>query len=190
MILIIALISFVPFGIAWYLAQHPELVRERQRLNRGNLIDPAQPQDYADFVKQPLTPVATMEEIRGRWVMVQVNGGAACSDVCREAAYKTGQIQLMLNKEIARVRRLLLMPAPADNASLTGMATADGTLLIGAMDVSLRRKLEQAVGSPLTDGMLILMDPFANVMMWYPSGFDPYDVLKDLQRLLRISQIG
>jgi hypothetical protein len=34
------------------------------------------------------------------------------------------------------------------------------------------------------------MDPFANVMMWYPPDFDPYGVVRDLQRLLKISQIG
>lgn len=190
MILLIAMISFVPFGLAWYFAQHPELVRERHRVNRGNLIDPARPQDYTEFLQHPITPADTLPEIKGHWVMVQVNVGSNCDQDCRQTAYKTGQIRLMLNKEISRVRRLMMIKAPTDRAALTDLSRSDPTLLMSELDEALKRKFEEATGVALTDGMLILMDPFANVMMWYPAGFDPYDVLKDLQRLLRISQIG
>jgi hypothetical protein len=34
------------------------------------------------------------------------------------------------------------------------------------------------------------MDPLGNLMMQYDPGFDPYDVKKDLKKLLKISQIG
>jgi hypothetical protein len=189
-IVLIAMISFVPFAIAWYMAKHPELVRDRERVNRGNLIDPARPQDYADLMQSPVTPAETLPEIKGHWVMVLVAPAGTCGPDCRDLVHKSGQIRLMLNKEISRVRRLLLVAAPADRAQLQETMAADPTLLVAEMNDKLGQQLREAAGSAMTDGMLLLMDPFANVMMWYPAGFDPYDVLKDLQRLLRISQIG
>jgi hypothetical protein len=58
------------------------------------------------------------------------------------------------------------------------------------MSHALRQRLQDAVGRPLAEGTVLLLDPFSNAMMWYEPGFDPYGILKDLQRLLRISQIG
>ena len=184
------MISFVPFTVAWYLAKHPELVRDRQRVNHGNLIDPARPFDYADFLSQPVTAANSLPEIKGHWVMIQVASGGTCSTECQDTAYKSGQIRLMLNKELSRVRRLLLVNSPIDHGPLGELMAADPTLLVAELNDTLKRRLEEAAGAAITDGMLILMDPLANVMMWYPAAFDPYDVLRDLQRLLRISQIG
>jgi len=35
-----------------------------------------------------------------------------------------------------------------------------------------------------------IIDPLGNLMMYYPPGGDPKDMLKDLLRLLKVSQIG
>jgi len=51
-------------------------------------------------------------------------------------------------------------------------------------------QLNGAAMNGLADGMLFLIDPLGNVMMWYEPGFDPYKVKKDLLHLLKISQIG
>lgn len=189
-ILLIALICIVPFAIAWYLAKNPQLVQDRQKSNYGHLITPAGSFEYAEFFQNPITPAETLPEIKGRWVLLQVASSPACGEVCKETAYKTGQLRLMLNKEISRVRRLLLLPAQADAAALRELSAADPTLLIAGLPETLRQRLEAAVGAPLADGMVLLMDPFANVMMWYEPGFDPYGALRDLQRLLKVSQIG
>jgi hypothetical protein len=187
---IIALICFVPFAIAWYLAKNPHWVEGREKSNYGHLITPAQPFEYADFFRDPITPAETLPEIKGRWVMLQIASGPVCNDVCQQTAHKTGQLRLMLNKEIPRVRRLLLLPGQIDPSALTALITVDPTLLIAGLPETLRQRLQQTVGTPLVDGMMLLMDPFANVMMWYEPGFDPYGALRDLQRLLKISQIG
>ena len=190
MILVIVLICIVPFAIAWYLAKNPRLVESRAKTNYGHLIDPARPLEYAEFFQNPVTPAETLREIKGRWVLVQVVPAGGCSDLCRETAHKTGQLRLMLNKEISRVRRLLLLSGTADALSVQGLSAADPTLLIAGLPETLRRQLHQAIGIPPADGMLLLMDPFANLMMWYEPGFDPYGALRDLQRLLKVSQIG
>lgn len=189
-IIAICLIGTLPFGAAWYLAQHPERVSGGARANRGNLIDPARPLGQERLLQHPLSPPQSMAELKGHWIMLLPVTGSSCSAACLEAAQKTGRIHVMLSKELSRVRRLLLAAEPARAAAFAALADTDPTLLMTEASAEFRRDLEDAVGQPLQDGMLILMDPLGNVMLWYPADFDPYAPLKDLQRLLRISQIG
>ncbi len=188
--MLIALISIIPFSLAWYLAKNPELVSGRHKSNYGRLITPAKSIDYAELLQTPISAAENLAEIRGRWIMVQVVAGPVCHDACKATIEKTGRVRLMLNKELSRVRRLLLFPGQGNASSTQEIAGLDPTLLIAGMSESLSRRLQETVGSPLNEGGVLLLDPFANAMMWYDPGFDPYGLLRDLQRLLRISQIG
>lgn len=190
MVVLIAMVSIIPFGFAWYLAKHTDLVQSQPKGNYGHLITPARPIDYAELLQTPVTAAETLPEIKGHWVMVQVASGPVCGEECQKTAVKTGRMRLMLNKELSRVRRLLLFPGQADAASAQELAGRDPTLLMAGLSESLRQRLQEATGEPLAEGGLLLLDPFANVMMWYSPGFDPYGVLRDLKRLLRNSQIG
>lgn len=189
-VILIASICLVPFAAAWYMAKNPELTKDRHRGNYGHLIDPARSFEYTELFATPLTKADDLAEIKGRWVMLQFADGPSCGEPCRATAVKTGRMRLMLNKEIVRVRRLLLVPEATDPAAIRELAEQDPTLIAVGMSSALRKKFEDAAGAPLTEGTLLLMDPFANVMMRYDAGFDPYGVVRDLQRLLRISQIG
>lgn len=189
-ILLIFLLCAVPFGIAWYLAKNPALVLGREKTNYGHLINPPLSLDYAELLASPVSPAGHLPETKGHWVLLQVAPGPACDAACQQTAMKTGQLRLMLNKEITRVRRLLLVPGAADAQSMQALMQADPTLLITEVPAALVKKLQDAVGHPLAEGTILLLDPFANLMMWYEPGFDPYGALRDLQRLLRVSQIG
>lgn len=186
----IALICIVPFAFAWYLAKNPELVQDRKKGNYGHLITPARPFGYEGFFAEPITVAENLPEIKGRWVLIQIAPNGECREVCRETLYKTGQLRLMLNKELARVRRILLVPGSRERSGVQELVTADPTLLVAGLSDAVHKQLREATGTDLPDGLVILMDPFANVMMWYAPGFDPYGALRDLQRLLRVSQIG
>lgn len=184
------MISILPFGFAWYLAKHTDLIQNQPKANYGHLITPARPIDYADLLQTPISAAENLPEIKGHWVMLQVVSGPACNETCKATAAKTGRMRLMLNKELSRVRRLMLFPGQADGASTRELAERDPTLQMAGMSDALRQRLQEAVGAPLAEGSLILLDPFSNAMMWYEPGFDPYGVLKDLKRLLKNSQIG
>lgn len=191
-VVLIALISVIPLSFAWYLAKNPELIKNRPKVNYGHLITPAQPLDYAELMQAPISAAENLPEIKGHWVMVQVTQGPGCDQACQETEEKTGRLRLMLNKDVSRVRRLLLLPGASDETAAAGdeISKHDPTLLIAGLSDTLRQRLQEAVGAPLTEGMVLLLDPLGNVMMWYAPGFDPYGVLRDLQRLLRNSQIG
>ena len=185
-IVVIALISAVPFGIAWYYAQHPELVEKTS--NYGSLIVPPQHVDIAQLLANPVSPVAELAEIKGRWLLLQVSPGV-CSDSCAETLHKTHQGWLMLNKEMARVRRLLLMPTALTAGGAPAMH-ADDALVVAGLDPSVLEVLTAAIGKAPGDGVVILLDPLGNLVLWYDTGFDPYKVVKDIKHLLKASQIG
>lgn len=186
-IALIALISIVPMALAWYYARHPELVSRTS--NYGTLIVPPRPLDGTELLARPVGPASRLAEIKGRWVLVQVASGG-CGESCRETLHKTHQIRLMLNKEIPRVRRLLLVPAGSAVAGADALLEEDEALAMAEVPETLIRTLAEALGKPPAEDMVLLMDPLANVILWYGPGFDPYGMVKDLKHLLRASQIG
>ncbi len=184
--ILIASIAIVPFLLAWFYARNPNLVTKRS--NYGTLIIPAQPLSYDDLLVPADAGRNPLQQAKGRWIMLQaLAAGTECGTVCRDTLLASRQIRLLLNKDMARVRRLLL----ADAASaLPDDALGDSDLLVGKATAAVTEALARALGRAPEEGMLILIDPFANAMMWYPPRFDPYGVLRDLKHLLRSSQIG
>jgi hypothetical protein len=77
---------------------------------------------------------------------------------------------------------------------LIGQDTREAALQSGLVWVkpsdNLQHRIAQLKNNVIPDGMLLLIDPFGNIMMQYAPGFDPYKVKSDLMHLLRISQIG
>ena len=113
-----------------------------------------------------------------------------CELPCRESLHKTKQIRLMLHQNLMRVRRLLVVSNKVAGSSLSTRLDNDRTLLRVRPGKSFIARVSSVLGGPLDEGMLFLMDPLGNLMMWYPSGFDPYHVKKDMKKLLNVSQIG
>lgn len=187
MILAVALTAIVPFGLAWYYAQHPELVEKTS--NYGTLILPPRTLDFAPLFTQPAFPAERLSEIKGRWVLLHVAPGP-CGQACADALHKTHQAVLMLNKEMLRVRRLLLVPPGTAGAETDALLRTDDSLVITAAPEAMLKTVTDALGKPPSEGMVILVDPLGNTALWYDSGFDPYRLVKDIKHLLKASQIG
>ncbi|SMF94457.1 hypothetical protein SAMN02949497_1773 [Methylomagnum ishizawai] len=179
-IVIIALLAVVPFVLAWYYAKHPELIASRS--NYGQLALPPRPIDPAGLLKNPVSPPEALAGIKGRWVLLHVAAGG-CGAVCADTLHKTHQVRLMVNKDIARVARLLLVPVGTP-------FQADDDLVVAGASEAVTRVLAEATGGPSSDDRVYLLDPLGNLVLWYAGGFDPYGLLKDLKHLLRASQIG
>jgi hypothetical protein len=184
MLLLIASISLVPFLLAWVYYRHPDWVVARS--NYGNLISPARPLSYADL----LTGAAeSTSAVKGRWILLQLAEDGDCGLPCRKSLIATRQIRLLLNKDIPRVRRLFLKPVTTPDLSGDGFDGSED-LTQAALSPALLETLTSALGRRPEAGSVLLIDPFANLMMWYPPDFDRYGVLRDLKHLLRSSQIG
>lgn len=180
----IVLSAVIPFALAWYLAQHPDLVEKTS--NYGRLVQPVRVLTREMLTSALLSDAVGKEEIKGRWILLEVSQ-AECLRECLDALHKTHQGWLMLNKEMQRVRRVFLGNAEigADSA-----LPKDETLIQGGLGQDLLQILREVTEGEGLDGVVFLIDPQMNLALWYPAGFDPYQLVKDLRHLLRASQIG
>jgi hypothetical protein len=186
LVIVIALTAVVPFVLAWYYANHPELIERTS--NYGSLIIPTRQLSHDQLMAVPLGPVNDMEQIKGRWLLLQVAPGF-CTPVCVETLHKTHQGWLMLNKEMPRVQRILLV-SPETRLREVPEIAKDDALVTSGLTPEVLQALTSAIGKPAEEGAVVLVDPLGNLVLWYDTGFDPYKMVRDLKHLLKASQIG
>lgn len=121
--------------------------------------------------------------LKGKWVLVQFDGGA-CDAWCERKHYFMRQVRRAQGKEMQRIARLWLVtdgvqPRPELLAAIEGTIAIPGGALAAAFPAE----------SAVTDH-IYLLDPLGNLMMRFPRDPDPSRVIKDLQRLLKVSSFG
>ncbi len=156
--------------------------RPEPTANYGELLLPPAAITAQHFSRTPDGEFA-FSELRGRWVLVASDAGA-CAPACLEKLAAMRQVRLALGRNAGRVERVFVAddrhaPEAAATASSEGMIAA--TPLPGAV---------QAPGATRDHEHIYLVDPGGNVMMRWPSRPDPRRMLRDLERLLKASQIG
>lgn len=156
----------------------------------GTLISPAIPVNRSEFEGFDPFSRQNLAEIPGRWILVHFITGHGCGLVCRKSLEKTRQVRLMLGKDLMRVRRVAVVMTEISAADANVWWAQHPDLLRTFSTSKLEKIAASAMGSPIADGSVIIMDPIGNFMMWYTAGFDPYGLKKDLQRLLLVSRIG
>ncbi|MEO8718654.1 MAG: cytochrome C oxidase subunit I [Burkholderiales bacterium] len=159
-----------PFVLAWlayWLDWAPGVTS-----NYGELITPARPLE-----------APALAPLRGKWVLVTFDA-AACDAYCERKLYFMRQLRRAQGKDQERVERLWLLDgAGRPRAAL--LAAIEGTHV--EPDAGLGARFPAA--GALADHIYIV-DPLGNLMMRYPRDPDPSRMLKDLQRLLKVSGIG
>ncbi len=188
LIVVIFAMSIIPVMIAWLIFHNPSWLGGQTNL--GQLIIPPVPTERTDFLGIDQFSKENMKELPGHWVIINLIPKHECAENCKEAIYKTKQLRLMLSKELMRTRRLVILMADVDVEVAKSFWATDSRLLRVTPSKDLLNKLLEIRHGAVPDGMLLIMDPLGNLMMQYNLGFDPYDVKKDLKKLLKISQIG
>jgi hypothetical protein len=107
LILIIFAMTFIPFMIAWGLKEHPELLSGKT--NHGQLITPPITTERRDFSGFDTFSADNIKELAGHWLIVNVIPNNQCNEQCLEALLKTRQLRLMLNKDLPRTRRIVMV---------------------------------------------------------------------------------
>lgn len=122
-------------------------------------------------------------ELRGKWVLIASDSGA-CPESCVAKLTLMRQVRLMVGRNAGRIERVFVAD---DTTALAAEALApyEGTVAITpptgtALPIA-----------PVNDrAHLYLVDPLGNVMMRFPANAEPRRMQKDLERLLKASQIG
>lgn len=180
--------SIIPFLIAFVLKENPALLKGKT--NYGQLIIPPVTTERGELSGYDRFSEEHLGELSGHWLIVNVIPGKECNAVCRDAIYKSRQMQLMMSKDLLRTRRVVLLMSDIEPETVGQWWYDDKTLLRVKPNDTFIKKIVGVRAGHVPDGMLMLMDPLGNLMMQYEPGFDPYRVKSDLSHLLKISQIG
>lgn len=161
--------------------------------NYGTLIEP--PRSLQDFrMTAPDGRTAGLESLEGKWTLLYL-GGDRCLERCRRSLYIIERVRLTQGKNMNRVQSLYLAPgstpdgAVADTlveyAGVKGYRISEAELAAMAPGFDWRGGDESG-----TPERIYIVDPLGNLMMFYPGDAEPSGVKKDLERLLKVSQIG
>ncbi len=157
--------------------------------NAGTLITPARPlrMDGVHVAGgEPLTAAA----VRGRWTYVMF-APSTCDQRCERQLYLTRQTRLAMNKDIPRVRRLLLLADRPDDAFERLLTRQHDDLRWAIADPQGQWRAQFRGDGFAPDGaQYFLVDPLGNLMMVYDLEVSPRGVRDDLRKLLKISQVG
>lgn len=180
-IVLMVLIFAAPVVLSyiWYFFVHPV-----DGHAYGTLLD-VHPLPAATLSGLDGQPVS-LESLRGKWLLVAEDSGA-CDTRCQDKLYAMRQVRAALGHDDLRVERVLLLqdgeiPAAALQQDYPGthFLRLQGSPLVDAFP--------PAAGDPRAH--LWLVDPLGNLVMRYPADADLKRLLKDLERLLKASQIG
>jgi len=156
---------------------------------------PEQTVNYGELIDARRLPDATLAMAdggefrvsawRGKWVLLMIDS-AACDAYCGKKLYFMRQVRLAQGKEMDRVERAFLItdkwPIAAEK-----LAPYGGTWLLRAGGMEF---LENFPAAGPRAAHIYLVDPLGNVILRYPRDPDPRRMIKDLQRLLKVSRIG
>ena len=140
--------------------------------------------NYGTLIAPQPVALAPVAALKGKWVLVQFDGGA-CDAWCERKHYFMRQVRRAQGKDMQRVERLwLLTDAVRPRAEL--LAAIEGTVIVPrGVDLGAAFSAERSVADHI-----YLVDPLGNLMMRFPRDPDPARMIKDLQRLLRVSGFG
>jgi cytochrome oxidase Cu insertion factor (SCO1/SenC/PrrC family) len=149
--------------------------------NYGELIPPAA------ITSQPFRRASgghfSFDHLRGRWAMVASDSGA-CPAACVEKLTTLRQVRLALGRNASRVERVFVVD-DLNRPEAAALQPFEGTIVAltpAGMSLPLSAANDRA--------HIYLVDPHGNVMLRWPAAADRKRVLKDLERLLKASQIG
>lgn len=170
--------------------------------NKGELIWPPMSisdLNASDHQGQPLTRYFSLDEpgaaalmSESQWVLL-VTGNQACDEQCQQALYTVRQVNTALGKESDRVSRILASSTELGDARAE-IAKQYPKLSLASMNVDALNSFAQGhfenVETVTNAWNIWVVDPLGNVILRYEADRHGKDILKDLKRLLKLSNIG
>lgn len=177
-LLLIAAIFLLPIVVSLLVYRFGSV---RPTANYGELIAPTV------ITSQPFGLATggqfSFAHLRGRWALVASDSGT-CPAACIEKLTTLRQVRLALGRNASRVERVFVVDdlKRPDAAALQPFEGTVVALTPPGMSLPLSAGNDRA--------HIYLVDPHGNVMLRWPAAADRKRMLKDLERLLKASQIG
>ncbi len=170
------------------------------KANRGNLLWPplsVKLLNATDDSKRNLTSYFSSTERRSdaselKW-MLMVTGKGDCTQACQTMLYNTRQVNRALGKDADRVHRFLVMDQP-DVSSRKNLAKSYPLLKFAVSPAASLAHLPVSTAASESNKAAIwniwVADPHGNIMLHYSEQHTGKDILTDMKRLLKLSNIG
>jgi cytochrome oxidase Cu insertion factor (SCO1/SenC/PrrC family) len=168
--LLVIMALFAAPIVASFLAYY--VFQPRGGASYGELLTPPATITTAQFARAA-GGAFRFEALRGKWVLIASDAGA-CPPSCAAKLTLMRQVRLMLGRNSGRLERVFVALEPFEGTIAITPPTGMALPL-----------------APVNDrAHFYLVDPLGNVMMRFPADADPRRLFKDLERLLKASQIG
>lgn len=174
----------IPLFIAIAMYSLRDYLPTANTVSNGELIHPAEPIQVLD-IQSRQGNFTSIEDLNGKWVYL-VYAPDGCNLECEATLFKLRQVKASTGRETNRIKMALLL----DSSQLeTNIAKRNKNVLVGKLT---RFELESDPGTQkeLVPGYVYLLDPLGNMMMKYDITATSKGILKDIKKLLKISNIG
>lgn len=120
-----------------------------------------------------------------RWQML-VTAPDECDADCQQLVYLARQVQIGLGRDASRATHALAVAQPLVAEYDVSLAREYPQLQRYALDLKRYRRMAPGIELP----QLWIVDPHGNLVLRYGAEVDGRDLLNDLRRLLKLSNIG
>ncbi len=190
-IIMLLLAFIVPVLAAWLVYINMGQVSKTR--NYGELVIPPRPLDNFKLRTHDGKAFG-FEQLKGNWHLIYIGNGP-CAEACRNRLSIMHQTRMGQGQAMSRVR---LVYIALDKSAIAGADHlqkdyARLTVLTGDQaDITKTLKYFEtdATYNIREDNLIFMVDPLGNLMMRYKKNVRLIGIIKDLEHLLKISQIG
>jgi len=176
-----------PFIVGWFALYVFEL--RPASGNYGTLIEPIKKLDWPTLKTRD---GETLESGFGRKWTFLLFAGESCDDLCRNNLFYIRQIRTLLGRDTMRLQNVLITAQPLGDQMKIYLQNFPNLKVIEKnRDPALYEQFNlPGLGKVGSAPVIYLVDPDQNLMMYFPAENDQAQVLKDIKKLMKLSQIG
>ncbi|MEM9401093.1 MAG: hypothetical protein AAGA44_01255 [Pseudomonadota bacterium] len=177
-LILVFLAFFGPMALAMWMYFSGQEVK--LGASNGTLLEPIV------NINDTLPAVDALQSEEPLWRLAYVNE-AECDEACVETLYIQRQSRKMLGREMDRLERLFLHGDLTPDTLF--IESEHGDLWTG-QDAALSSLLTSKLPAGEPTGGYFLIDPIGNIVLYFRPDMDPKDMVSDIKKLFKISQIG
>lgn len=164
------------------------------KTNKGNLIWPPVQISALNSDAQAAKKMSIEESVLAskKWTLL-ITGAGECEKACRDLVHTVRQVNVSMAKEMDRVTRV--MSASITSSEVAAFEAEYPNMLVHQIDRSAIAGFEaEAINNGAANAndawKVWIVDPLGNVIIQYTEANDGYDMIHDLKKLLKLSNIG
>lgn len=188
-ILLLAVLFSLPYLFAFAYFQYKDAFPQSQTTNHGDLISPVRAITQIPLIGRKGEDINAF--LKKKWVLLTV-AKSSCDEVCQANLYHIRQIHRGMSGDGVRVEKLLVLSDSEDLSGMEGKLKDYPNIRVATGSAESVQAFIQLLKDPneVVENGIYMIDPLGNYMMSYPAKFDANLIIKDLERLLKVSQVG